>query len=267
MRPDAAASPSLDRASSHLHEAPTWDVNAANEALEGAAAEHVLRWANETFGRGRDSGLIMSSSFGAESAMMLHLVSRIAPGIPVVFLDTGYLFPETYTFAEELTKRFNLNLKVYSPRMSSARQEALYGRMWEGSDEDLARYQELNKVEPMDRALRELGATAWIAGLRRQQTDFRKGLRVIEPQDGIVKVHPILGWTREDVKNYMEAHDLPYHPLYAYGYRSIGDWHSTSPTALNQDERDGRNLGEKKECGIHLPRTKEAEESLRSSGL
>jgi phosphoadenosine phosphosulfate reductase len=239
------------------------DVDALNADFKNAPAEHVVRWARETFGR----GLVMSSSFGAESAVMLHLVSRLVPGIPVVFLDTGYLFPETYTFAEELAGRFGLNLKVYTPRMSAARQEALYGRMWEGSDEDLERYNHMNKVEPMDRALRELGATAWIAGLRASQTDFRKGLRVVEPQDGVVKIHPILGWTKDDVKRYLVTHDLPYHPLYHYGYRSIGDWHSTTPTTLDQDERDGRQLGAKKECGIHLPRTPEANASLKSSGL
>lgn len=242
------------------------DLDAVNADLKDAPAEHVVRWARDTFGR----GLVMSSSFGAESAVMLHLVSRLVPGIPVIFLDTGYLFPETYTFAEELAQRFGLNLKVYTPRMSAARQEALHGRMWEGSDEDLARYNRLNKVEPMDRALAELGATAWIAGLRASQTDFRKGLRVVEPHGapgGLVKVHPILGWTKEDVRRYLFAHDLPYHPLYHYGYRSIGDWHSTTPTTLDQDERDGRHLGAKKECGIHLPRTAEEDASLKSSGL
>jgi phosphoadenosine phosphosulfate reductase len=247
-------------------EAEALDFDVANADLKNAPAEHVVRWARETFGR----GLVMSSSFGAESAVMLHLVSRLVPGIPVIFLDTGYLFPETYTFAEELAKRFKLRLEVYAPRMTAARQEALYGRMWEGSDEDLARYNHMNKVEPMDRALEELGATAWIAGLRASQTEFRKSLRVVEAPaspGGVVKVHPILGWTKEDVRRYLHAHDLPYHPLYHYGYRSIGDWHSTSPTTLDQDERDGRNLGEKKECGIHLPRTPEANASLKSSGL
>lgn len=243
------------------------EISRLNREFEGAPAEHVIRWARDTFG----SGLIMSSSFGAESALMLHLVARHAPGTPVVFLDTGYLFPETYTFAEELTRRFGLDVRVYSPRMTAARQEALYGRLWEGSDEDIERYNRMNKVEPMDRALRELGATAWIAALRRQQTEFRRTLRVVEPIEGpagrIYKVHPILGWTREDVRRYMEAHELPYHPLYAYGYRSIGDWHSTKPTALEQDERDGRMLGPKRECGIHLPRSPEANASLKSSGL
>jgi phosphoadenosine phosphosulfate reductase len=241
----------------------TFDLDEVNETLEGAEPDEIVRWAMRTFGR----GLIMSSSFGAQAALMLHLVTRDAPDVPIVFLDTGYLFPETYQFADELTRTLKLNLKVYAPRMTAARQEALYGRLWDGSDEDLARYQQMNKIEPMDRALRELGATAWIAGLRRDQTEYRSQLRVVEEQDGVFKIHPILGWTKSDVRAYMQAHDLPYHPLYPYGYRSIGDVHSTTPTTLEQDERDGRQLGEKRECGIHLPRTPEAEASLKSSGL
>jgi phosphoadenosine phosphosulfate reductase len=126
------------------------DIDALNADLKSAPADHIVRWARDTFGR----GLVMSSSFGAESAVMLHLVSRLAPGIPVVFLDTGYLFPETYTFAEELAQRFELDLRVYTPRMTAARQEALHGRLWEGSDEDIQRYNQMNKVEPMDRALK-----------------------------------------------------------------------------------------------------------------
>ena len=145
--------------------------------------------------------------------------------------------------------------------------EALHGRLWDGSDEERERYARITKVEPMDRALRELGGRAWIAGLRRSQTEHRSTLRPVELVDGTYKVHPILGWSREDVRRYMVMHDLPYHPLYAFGYRSIGDAHSTTPTAPGQDERDGRALGAKRECGIHLPRTPEEDASLRSSGL
>lgn len=240
-----------------------FDLDEVNETLDGAEPDEIVQWALKTFGR----GLVMSSSFGAESALLLHLVTRDAPDVPVVFLDTGYLFPETYQFAEQLTQKLKLNLKVYAPRMTAARQEALYGRLWNGSDEDLARYQQINKVEPMDRALRELGATAWIAGLRRDQTEFRSNLRVVEEQDGVFKIHPILGWSKKDIRAYMQAHDLPYHPLYHFGYRSIGDTHSTTPTTMEQDEREGRQLGDKRECGIHLPRTPEANASLKSSGL
>lgn len=243
------------------------DLDEVNEYLEDASAEDVVRWAKRTFG----AGLVLSSSFGAESALMLHLayVDRRPdePAIPVVFLDTGYLFPETYQFAEELRARFGLDLRTYAPAMTAARQEALYGRLWQGSDEDLARYNQMNKVEPMDRALRELGARAWLAGLRAHQTEHRRSLRTVELVDGVYKVHPILHWSKDDVSRYMRAHELPYHPLHAFGYRSIGDVHSTTPTTVGQDERDGRNLGQKRECGIHLPRTPEANASLKSSGL
>lgn len=239
------------------------DLDAINARFEGAPAEDIVAWAHETFGQ----GLVMTSSFGAESALMLHLVTRLVPKIPVIFLDTGYLFPETYQFAEELTRRFHLDLHVYVPAMTAARQEALYGRLYEGSEDDIAKYNRINKVEPMDRALRELRARAWIAGLRRSQTEFRARLKPVVLQDGIYKIHPILGWSQDDVARYMAEHDLPYHPLYHFGYRSIGDVHSTVPTREDQDARDGRYLGRARECGIHLPRTPEENASLKSSSL
>jgi len=238
------------------------DLEALNAELADASAEAVLEWAKHTFA----DELVLTSSFGADSAVMLHLVHRIVPRIRVLFLDTGYLFPETYQFAEELTKRFDLDLRVYSPSMTAARQEALYGKSWEGGSGDLERYQRINKVEPMDRALRELAPRAWLAGLRSRQNAFRAGLKKIELQGNVYKVHPILGWTDEDVHHYMRANDLPYHPLRKRGYRSIGDVHSTVPTGEGEDARAGRRLGVHSECGIHLPRAA-TEESLKSSGL
>ena len=226
------------------------DCDHASAELEGASPERCVEWAYARFG----DDLIVSSSFGAESALMLHLVARVAPKLRVVFVDTGYLFPETYRFAEQLKQRFNLDLRVYGPAMTPARQEALFGRLWEGTERDVARYQRINKVEPMDRALRELGARAWLAGLRRQQTAFRSTLRPVELQNGVFKIHPILSFTRQDVQRYMAAHDLPYHPLLAQGYRSIGDVHSTRPVREGEDERSGRALGAHRECGLHLPR-------------
>lgn len=240
------------------------DLDALHAELADADAEEVVRWAAETFGE----RLVMSSSFGATSAVMLHLASRVVPKIPVVFLDTGYLFEETYQFARDLTERFGLRLEVYGPSMTAARQEALYGKLWEGDADDLRRYQELNKVEPMDRALRELSAGAWLAGLRSSQTDFRASLRHVEDQGGLFKVHPILSWSSDDVADYLELYDLPYHPLVSWGYRSIGDVHSTVPVGPDeQDDRAGRRLGLKRECGIHLPRSPEEDASHKSSGL
>lgn len=238
------------------------DLDDVNARLADADAESTIAWAADTFG----AGLVMSSSFGSHSALMLHLATRVVPRIPVVFLDTGYLFPETYQFAEAMRERFDLRLEVFNPRMTAARQEALFGRLWDGDEADLRRYQQLNKVEPMQRALRELGAKAWLAGLRADQTEFRAGLNKVELQDGTYKVHPILDWSKEDVERYMEQHDLPYHPLYAWGYKSIGDVHSTVPVEPDEDDRAGRRLGDKRECGIHLP-SPEAEASRKSSGL
>lgn len=241
---------------------PTLDLDAVNARLTGAEPEAILEWARETFG----DRLVLTSSFGAESAVMLHLASRVIPSAPVIFLDTGYLFPETYQFAEQLTARLKLDVRVYSPKMTAARQEALYGKLWAGTERDLARYHQMNKVEPMDRALRELGARAWVAGLRAKQTEFRASLRAVELQGAVYKVHPILGWDDEQVHRYLRTHDLPYHPLYRRGYRSIGDVHSTLPTAPDADARSGRRLGVHSECGIHLPRP-EQDQSLKSSGL
>lgn len=237
-------------------------VTEANRLLDGAEPEAVVRWAADRFA----DRLIVSTSFGAHSAVMLHLVSQVAPKTPVVFVDTGYLFTETYRFAEELTRRFDLDLRVYSPRMTSARREALYGKTWEDPDQ-VEQYLRVHKVEPMQRALAELGAEAWIAGLRAGQTAHRAGLRRVDVQDGRFKIHPILGFEIADVEAYMAAYDLPYHPLVEEGYRSIGDWHSTFPTAPDEDPRAGRVLGHKRECGLHLPLTEAENQSLKSSGL
>lgn len=231
------------------------------EAFKNKTAEELIRWGVKEFGR----GLVLSSSFGADSALMLHLVTSIVPGIRVVFIDTGYLFPETYRFAEELRERFDLELVVYGPKMSTARQEALYGQLWEQGDEGVKRYLQMNKVEPMQRALQELRVTAWLAGLRADQTEHRQGLAKVGVQDGRVKIHPILDWSKDQIEDYFRTHDLPRHPLYDQGYKSIGDWHSTIPVAAGEDDRAGRFLGAKKECGLHL--SADQNTSFSSSGL
>ena len=244
---------------------PELDLEAVNRQLADAKAPQIVEWAAETFG----DGLVMSTSFGIQAAVMLYMVTRVVPDIPVIWVDTGYLPPETYRFAEELTERLKLNLKVYQSSMSPARMEALYGRLWaEDNVEALNSYDQLRKVEPMQQALRELKATAWLAGLRRNQTNHRQTLQLVNSQGEQYKVLPILEWNSKDIYEYLTAHDLPYHPFFDLGYVSVGDWHSSRPlTADDQNERDTRFHGLKQECGLHLPLTPGQAESLDSSTL
>ncbi len=211
------------------------------------SASDRISWALGQFG----GSLVLSTSFGAQAAVMLHLATRIAPDIPVVFIDTGYLFPETYLFADQLTKRLKINLKVYRAVESPAWTEARHGKLWEKGAEGIAAYNQIAKVEPMQRALSELGAKAWIAGLRRVQSGSREQLPVVGVQDGRVKILPIVDWTDRDVHRYLTENDLPYHPLWDQGYVSIGDVHTTRPLTADMTAEQTRFFGIKRECGIH----------------
>jgi phosphoadenosine phosphosulfate reductase len=244
---------------------PQLDLDQVNAELADVSATNLVQWAADTFAE----GLVMSTSFGIQSAVMLHLVTQVIPEIPVIWIDTGYLPAETYLFADKLTQQLNLNLKVYQSAMSPARMEALQGRLWEAETvEALNRYDYIRKVEPMQRALAELGATAWLAGLRADQTQHRQTLRRVDQQSERYKIYPILNWNARDIYKYLTAHDLPYHPYFDLGYTSVGDWHSSRPiTANDQHERDTRFRGMKQECGLHLPKTEEEAQSLDSSSL
>jgi len=194
---------------------------------------------------------VLSSSFGAQAAVSLHLVTRVEPEVPVILVDTGYLFPETYRFVDELTERLHLNLKVYRAPLSAAWQEARHGERWLRGREGLDEYNEENKVEPMRRALRELGASTWFAGLRRKQSDTRADIPYLAWSGGRWKVHPIADWTDRDVHNYLTKHGLPYHPLWEKGYVSIGDHHSTKPIHEVGTVGETRFFGLSRECGLH----------------
>ncbi|NBC30381.1 MAG: phosphoadenylyl-sulfate reductase [Spirochaetes bacterium] len=200
------------------------------------------------------SGLVMTTSFGSQSAVLLHLATTVLSGIPVIWIDTGYLPRETYQYAERLSERLKLNLHVYQGRMSPARMEALHGRLHEGSDpESLSRYHEIRKVEPLRRALHDLGARAWMAGVRADQTSHRRRLGRVSRQWGIIKIHPLLNMTTDDVERYLRVYALPRHPLTRQGYATVGDWHSSRPVhAGDSNERATRFNGIVEECGIHL---------------
>lgn len=226
---------------------PGFELERVNRELESMSAEQRVAWALERF-QGR---IVLSSSFGAQAAVSLHMVTRQWADIPVVLIDTGYLFPETYQFIDALTERLALNLKVYRAELSPAWLEARHGKLWEQGLEGIELYNRITKIEPMQRALEELQAQSWIAGLRRQQSSTRQNLEVLALRNQRVKVHPLIDWTDRDVFRYLKQYDLPYHPLWEQGYVSIGDIHTTQPLTAGMTEEQTRFFGLKRECGLH----------------
>jgi len=226
------------------------DVESAariNDWLASVDAETRVRWSLQNL----PGPFALTSSFGAQAAVSLHLVARQDPQIPVILIDTGYLFPETYQFIEQLTRQLSLNIQRFASPQPVADFEAQYGKLWEQGREGLDQYLELRKVEPMRRSLKSLGINTWFAGLRRSQAASRAGLNPLEVRDGRFKVHPIFDWSDRDVYLYLKAHGLPYHPLWDKGYVSIGDWHSTKALHEVDSAEELRFAGLKRECGIH----------------
>ena len=218
-----------------------------NQQLEALSAQERVQWAFEHL----EGAFILSSSFGIQAALMLHLVTQVRPDVPVVLTDTGYLFPETYQFIDQLTDRLKLNLKVYQAPITPAWQEARYGKLWEQGVEGIEKYNQINKVEPMARALKELDVKTWFSGLRREQSSTRGNLPVLAVQRGIFKFLPVIDWTNKDVFYYFKEHDLPYHPLWEQGYLSVGDVQTTAKWEPGMTEEQTRFFGLKRECGLH----------------
>lgn len=219
-----------------------------NRWLAGQAAAQRVAWALQTLAGTH----ALSSSFGAQAAVSLHLVTQQAPRTPVILIDTGYLFPETHRFVGKLTERLDLNLKIYRPRIASAWPEARISRLRERGSDGIAQYNRVHKVEPMQRALSELGVSTWIAGIRRSQSASRAGIDFLELRDGRWKLHPLADWSDRDIGRYLAKHDLPYHPLWDQGYVSIGDVHSTHRLEPGMDIEDARFFGLQRECGLHF---------------
>ncbi|MFQ3236685.1 MAG: phosphoadenosine phosphosulfate reductase [Paraglaciecola sp.] len=218
-----------------------------NLDMEGKSAQQRVTWGLDNL----PSNFVLSSSFGAQAAVMLHLLVQQYPDIPVVLTDTGYLFPETYQFVDTLAEKLKLNLKVYRDELTPAWQEARYGKLWEQGINGIEKYNRMNKVAPMHKALEDLQARTWFAGLRRSQSDQRETLPVVQRLDKQFKMYPIIDWSNKDIHYYLKEHDLPYHPLWEQGYVSIGDWHTTRPIQEGMSEQDTRFFGEKRECGLH----------------
>jgi len=216
--------------------------------VEEPGAEDLLREMLAEY-RGR---IALVSSFGAESAVVLHMVSEIDKTVPVIFLDTGKLFAETLRYRDLLVQRLGLrDLRTARPEPARIAQVDPSGALWR-NDPDVCCWQ--RKVEPLDAALE--GFAAWITGRKRYQGGVRRNLPLVESgSDGRTKINPLAGWSASDIARYFAEHDLPRHPLAARGYSSIGCTSCTRATGPGEEARAGRWDGfEKNECGIHLPR-------------
>lgn len=221
------------------------EIAELSEKFEAQTPQAILGWAIETFW----PQVAMSSSFQTQSVPLLHMVSQINRNLLIFFIDTGYHFWETSTFRERLASEWQLNvLDLYrSERWDVfARQDP---RGLPMNDPNLCCY--IHKVEPMQRAMQDM--LAWISGIRRDQTPERAKAKILELQgNGLLKINPLLNWTKADVKRYSEEHRLPAHPLFEKGYRSVGCTPCTVAIGVEDDERAGRWQGRgKTECGLH----------------
>jgi phosphoadenosine phosphosulfate reductase len=214
------------------------------ESIEETDARGIIEWAVQAV---EPDGLIVSTSFGPSGLVNLHLLSEVAPQVPVVFIDTLYHFKETLELADQVRRHYGLDLRIYRPADSREVFEREHGeRLWE---RDVDRFHYLTKVEPMERALE--GVKGWVTGRRRDQSETRAEMPIIEVGEHI-KVNPVAAWGRGDVWRFILEHDIPYNPLHDMGYASIGDEPLTTPIHVGEDERAGRWRGEERtECGLH----------------
>ncbi len=218
----------------------TW----AGRELEGASAEEIVRWAAETFGE----RFCVTSSMA--DAVLTHLVSRVIPGVAVLFLDTGLHFEETLRVRDTVGRTLPVTVRSIRPRLSVSEQDALHGPELFARDPDECCA--LRKVEPLRRALEPYDA--WAAGLRRDESPTRADTPVVvyEASRGKVKVNPLAAWTQTDVDDYIARYDVPVNPLLKQGYASVGCRPCTRPIAAGEDPRAGRwPLFDKTECGLH----------------
>lgn len=216
--------------------------------LEQQSPLDVLTWAAEQYGE----KLTFATGFGPEGCVLIDLIGRHRLPIDIFTLDTGLLFPETYDLWRRLEERCKLRIRSVTPELSVAGQAAAHGdNLWERQPDQCCG---MRKVTPLQAELARVDA--WITGIRREQTPQRAGARVVEPDAkfGIVKINPLVRWTRRQVWAHLLAHDVPYNALHDSGYSSIGCAPCTSAARPGEDERAGRWRGRAKtECGLHGP--------------
>jgi phosphoadenosine phosphosulfate reductase len=220
------------------------DLPTLNTELEGRGARERLAWAVGEYG----DKLLFTSSFGPGSGVLLHLWSEVAGGLPVHFIDTGFLFDQTIAYRDEVAEKLGLRLEVLKPKMAKGHFIEKYGLTLYRDDPD--RCCAINKVEPLEAALP--GKLAWVSGLRRDQSKTRAETPILLGTDGPLKVHPLADWSARDVYRYLKEHEVPEHPMFEEGYVSVGCSTCTRPVMPGEDERAGRWAGSAKtECGLH----------------
>lgn len=233
------------------------EIAAADAKLAGATAREVLRWAVETFGR----KLAMATAFGAEGCCLIHMLAEIDPppsGTRIFNLETGYQFAETLELRERIKERYGIEVEYIRPEQTVAEYEAEHGGPLYRHRPDQCCYD--RKMVPLRRAVE--GYEAWISAIRRDQTADRAAARVVQwdAKFSLVKINPLLAWTRRDVWDFILKNDVPYNPLHDQGYPSIGCWPCTQAVEEGADERAGRWAGtRKKECGLHVIEVQEGE--------
>jgi phosphoadenosine phosphosulfate reductase len=223
------------------------DLDKASRQLDGAHPSAILRWAVERY----HPRLTMATAFGPEGCVILHMLSEIEPGVRVFNLDTGYQFPETLQLRDRIAERYGIEVELVRAAESVAAYEAAHGGPVYATDPD--RCCADRKLAPLRRAV--VGYEAWISAIRADQSAHRARAGVVgwDPKFGLVKINPLLRWTKRDVWALIVANDVPYNPLHDRGYPSIGCWPCTRAVAPGEiDERAGRWAGQAKtECGLH----------------
>jgi phosphoadenosine phosphosulfate reductase len=222
------------------------ELTEVNASLTEATPHEILRWAVDRF----YPHLTMATAFGAEGCILLHVLAEIEPRVRVFNLDTGYQFPETLELRDRIAERYGIEVELIRPETTVAEYEKPYDNPLYVTNPDQCCYD--RKIVPLRRAL--VGYDAWITAIRADQSAHRAAVKVVgtDPKFGLVKINPLLTWTRRDIWAYVVTHKVPYNPLHDRGYASIGCWPCTRPVSSGQEERSGRWAGQAKtECGLH----------------
>jgi phosphoadenosine phosphosulfate reductase len=222
------------------------DIGAAARALDAEPALAILQWAATQIGN-----VTFATGFGAEGCVIIDLIGRHKLPIDIFTLDTGLLFPETYTLWRELEAKYGITIRGVTPDQTVDEQASTHGAALWSREPD--RCCDLRKVQPLTRALR--GFAAWVTAIRRDQTPERANAQVVESDRkfGLIKINPLVTWTHDDVWGHVYANDVPFNPLHEHGYPSIGCQPCTSPVVPGENLRAGRWRGTgKNECGLHV---------------